>query len=68
MRLNTPMTPAEPGTPSAASAGRPAGPTPWYRQFWPWFVIALPASAVIAGLTTVWIAVTHQQEIGRAHV
>lgn len=29
---------------------------PWYKQFWPWFVIALPASAVIAGLTTVWIA------------
>lgn len=29
---------------------------PWYRQFWPWFLIALPASAVIAGLTTVYIA------------
>lgn len=29
---------------------------PWYRQFWPWFVIALPASAVIAGFTTLWIA------------
>ncbi len=31
--------------------------TPWYRQFWPWFLIALPASVVIAGLTTVYIAV-----------
>ena len=29
---------------------------PWYRQFWPWFIIALPASAVVAGLTTVWIS------------
>ena len=29
---------------------------PWYRQFWPWFIIAIPASAVGAGLTTVWIA------------
>ncbi|MBT8082930.1 MAG: FixH family protein [Gammaproteobacteria bacterium] len=29
---------------------------PWYRQFWPWFIIALPASAVVGGLTTVWIA------------
>ena len=29
---------------------------PWYRQFWPWFLIALPASAVIAGLYTVWLA------------
>lgn len=29
---------------------------PWYRQFWPWFIIALPASSVVAGLTTVWIS------------
>jgi len=29
---------------------------PWYRQFWPWFIMALPATAVVAGLYTVWIA------------
>ena len=29
---------------------------PWYRQFWPWFIIALPAASVIGGLTTVWIS------------
>lgn len=29
---------------------------PWYRQFWPWFLIALPASVVVAGLSTVYIA------------
>jgi hypothetical protein len=29
---------------------------PWYRQFWPWFVIALPAASVIGGLTTLWIS------------
>ncbi|RMG59777.1 MAG: nitrogen fixation protein FixH [Gammaproteobacteria bacterium] len=29
---------------------------PWYRHGWLWFVIALPLSAVIAGLTTVYIA------------
>ncbi len=29
---------------------------PWYRQFWPWFIISLPASAVVAGITTVIIA------------
>lgn len=31
---------------------------PWYREPWPWFLISLPATAVIAGLITVWIAVT----------
>ncbi|HKJ10237.1 MAG TPA: FixH family protein [Gammaproteobacteria bacterium] len=30
---------------------------PWYRQFWPWFLIALPASAVIAGIATLVIAI-----------
>lgn len=29
---------------------------PWYREPWPWFLISLPAAAVIAGLITVWIA------------
>lgn len=29
---------------------------PWYREPWPWFLIALPATAVVAGLATVWIA------------
>ncbi len=33
---------------------------PWYRQFWPWFLLALPATAVIAGIATVIIAMqTH---------
>lgn len=30
---------------------------PWYRQFWPWFLIALPASAVLAGIATLIIAI-----------
>lgn len=29
---------------------------PWYRQFWPWFVIAIPAMGVIGGIGTVIIA------------
>ncbi|MDY6941682.1 MAG: FixH family protein [Pseudomonadota bacterium] len=29
---------------------------PWYRQFWPWFIMTPPAIAVVAGLTTVYIA------------
>jgi hypothetical protein len=30
---------------------------PWFRQFWPWFVILLPASAVVASLYTVNLAI-----------
>ncbi|UJF18109.1 FixH family protein [Vibrio sp. SS-MA-C1-2] len=28
---------------------------PWYKQFWPWVLIALPASAVIGSLFTFYI-------------
>jgi len=34
----------------------PPASKPWYREPWPWFLISLPATAVIAGVTTVWIA------------
>ncbi|BAZ92796.1 hypothetical protein TspCOW1_23480 [Thiohalobacter sp. COW1] len=30
--------------------------TPWYKQFWPWFLISLPLSAVIGGIATLIIA------------
>ena len=30
---------------------------PWYRQGWPWFLIAFPATAVVAGIATLVIAV-----------
>jgi hypothetical protein len=36
---------------------------PWYRQFWPWFIMALPASVVVAGLGTVYIAVTGADDL-----
>lgn len=29
---------------------------PWYRQFWPWFIIALPTAAVIGSVVTAFIA------------
>ncbi|MBE9549572.1 MAG: FixH family protein [Proteobacteria bacterium] len=30
---------------------------PWYKQFWPWFIIALPMTAVIASIATLIIAI-----------
>lgn len=36
---------------------------PWYQHFWVWFVIALPASAVIAGIATVVIAVKNADSL-----
>jgi hypothetical protein len=29
---------------------------PWYRQFWPWFLITIPSLAVIGGISTIWLA------------
>ena len=29
---------------------------PWYREPWPWILMAAPAAAVIAGIATIWIA------------
>ena len=29
---------------------------PWYKQFWPWFLISLPGSVVIAAIITINIA------------
>lgn len=36
---------------------------PWFRQFWPWFLILLPATVVVAGLTTVYIASEHADDL-----
>ena len=32
-------------------------PPPWYKQFWPWFLIFFPAAAVIAGIATLVLAI-----------
>ena len=32
-------------------------PPPWYKQFWPWFLMFFPAVAVVAGIATIIIAV-----------
>jgi hypothetical protein len=47
-------------------ADRPREDTePWYRQFWPWFIISLPASAVVAGLITLYIATVNRDTLVR---
>jgi hypothetical protein len=30
---------------------------PWYKQFWPWFLISLPGAVVVASMVTIYIAV-----------
>jgi len=31
---------------------------PWYREPWPWLLMAGPAAVIVAGAATVWIAVS----------
>ncbi|HNE00335.1 MAG TPA: FixH family protein [Plasticicumulans sp.] len=37
----------------------PPAETRWYRQFWPWVLLGLPASAVTGCLITIWIATSN---------
>jgi hypothetical protein len=37
----------------------PEPPPPWYRQFWPWVLIAIPALTVIASAVTLWLALSN---------
>ena len=43
---------------------------PWYKQFWPWFLMSLPASVVVASMITIGIAIDNaptitDRDIGR---
>jgi len=32
-------------------------PNPWYREPWPWILMAGPAAVIVAGAVTIWLAV-----------
>lgn len=36
---------------------------PWYRQFWPWFLIALPLSSVVMSFATLYVAIDGADEV-----
>lgn len=36
---------------------------PWYSQFWPWFIFGLPASVVVAGFITLYIAIVNDDSL-----
>jgi hypothetical protein len=38
-------------------------PRPWYRQFWPWFLIAIPAWGVASSIITTSVALYGADEV-----
>jgi hypothetical protein len=54
---------AQVGTGSRARGPRREDTEPWYRQFWPWFLIALPGSVVVAGISMVVVANRHADDL-----
>lgn len=40
-----------------------SAPEPWYRQFWPWFLIVLPGTVVVAAIATLIIAIRGSDDL-----
>ncbi|MFN2426459.1 MAG: FixH family protein [Candidatus Binatia bacterium] len=49
--------------PPLARALKRTDSKPWFRQFWPWFLIALPATSVVFSFATLYIAVREADEV-----
>ncbi len=37
--------------------------TPWYRQFWPWFLIVLPGAVVVASFYMLYLAINYSDTL-----
>lgn len=48
---------------SVSSRQTPTPEPAWYKQFWPWFLIALPAAAVVACVYTIYVAVLNRDSL-----
>jgi hypothetical protein len=35
----------------------------WYRQFWPWFIMVPPATAIVACSITIWLSLTNAPDL-----
>ena len=46
-----------------SAAHAPEAAVPWHKQFWPWFIIALPTAAVIASFVSLWLALSHPDQL-----
>lgn len=38
---------------------------PWYKQFWPWFIIAVPSSSVLMGVIMITLAMDGKDSLVR---
>lgn len=38
-------------------------PRPWYREPWPWVLIAIPAAAVAGSAVTLWLALSRPDTV-----
>jgi hypothetical protein len=45
--------------PKPADAAIEQQTRPWYREPWPWVLIAIPLLTVIASFVTLWLALSH---------